>query len=435
VAVFSLGANLRLLQGFTSDSAALVAAVSGKEAERDAMAQNGSDNADDARHLSELASMRASQAKIEAMGSAEAASHGYSFGTRASMTFEALNALARYLEGIPGRKNLIWFSSSFPVVFFPTPAQLDQLKNNPNIPGYMNHVQQTADLFTLSKIAVYPVGAAGVASSNIGMADSADAGSAGGTGHFGTAASPTSSLTGEALNSASALTSMEQLATSTGGRAFATNDIDGALRKIVHDSAVYYTLGFAPSDSATDGAFRRIDVKVNGNKYKLGYRQGYNADSASPDGAPSLDPIAPLLQLGLPNATGILYGASAEASTGHGGEPAGQNAQVKGPLTRYTVSFTIRTQDVSFGQTPNGDRIARLLIGVKAYGKDGAALNWQASREAAELTPDQYASFVQTGLPVSIDLNLPANTPVQLVTAVYDWNTNRSGTLEIPLHP
>jgi VWFA-related protein len=432
VAVFSLDSSLRLLHGFTSDSAALVASVSGKEAERDAMAQNRSDNADDAGTIATLQAMRSMG--VGALQDAQANAHAYSFGARASMTFEALNALARYLEGIPGRKNLVWFASSFPIVLFPTPAQLDQLKNNPKLPDYMNHVQQTANLFTLSKVAVYPVSGAGVMNSTIGLADSADAGSAGGTGHFGTAANPTSSLTAESLGSASALVGMERLASSTGGRAFTTNDIEAALHRIVHDTDVYYTVGYAPTDSNTDGSFRRIDVKIAGGKYKLAYRQGYNADSAPTDSAPSVDPIAPLLQLGLPNATGILYGASAAPSTDHGGEPAGQNPQVKGPLTRYTVSFTIRAQDVSFGQAPNGERIVKLLIGVKAYGDDGSALKWRANREAAHLSPAQYASIVKTGLPVTLDLDLPANTSAQLVTAVYDWNTNRSGTLEIPLH-
>ncbi len=438
VAVFSLGSSLHLLQGFTSDPAMLLAAVSRKEAERSGMAQNRSDNADDAGTIATLQAMSASPAAIVALQAAQANAHAYSFGARASMTFEALNALARYLEGIPGRKNLIWFASSFPVVLFPTPAQLDQLKNNPNLPGYMNHVRQTANLFTLSKVAVYPVSGAGVMNSNIGLADSADAGSAGGAGHFGTAAAPTASLTGEAMNSASALATMEQLASSTGGRALTNNDIESSLRKIVHDSDVYYTVGYAPTDSATDGSFRRIDVKVADGKYKLDYRQGYNASESS--AVPAEDPIAPLLQLGLPTATGIFYGASVEGKYGKepptsDAAPAGQNPQLKGPLTRYIVSLTIRAPDVSFGQAPNGERIAKLLIGVKAYGTDGAALNWQATREDAELSPAEYASIVMTGIPVTMDIDLPANTPSQLVTAVYDWNTDRSGTLEIPLHP
>ena len=439
VAVFALGSRLKLLQGFTSDPAALLAAVSGTMAKREAMAQNRSDDADDAAHIANLKSMLAPPSAIAALLAADAAAHAYSFGARASMTYEALNSVARYLEGIPGRKNLVWFASSFPVVFFPTAAQVDQFKNNPNLPGYLNQVKQTENLFTLSKIAVYPVSGAGVMNSNIGMADSADAGSAGGTGHFGTAQSQTASLTGEALNSASATTGMEQLASSTGGRAFTTNDIDNALRKIVQDNDVYYTVGYAPTYTTTDSNFHRIDVKIAGGKYKLAYRQGYNA--SEPGIAPAEDPITPLLQPGLPSATGIFYGASVERkpgkepSTSDAAAPAGQNAQLKGPFTRYTVSLTIRAQDLSFGQAPNGERIANLLIGVKAYGEDGDVFNWQASRETTELTPAQYDSIDKTGLPVSIDLDLPANTPAHLVTAVYDWNTTRSGTLEIPLHP
>lgn len=441
VAVFSLGTHLRLLHGFTSDSAALVAAVNKKSAEREAMAQNRSDNTDDAAHIAKLQSMRASPFAIEARQAADTAAHAYSFGARSSMTFEALSALARYLQGIPGRKNLVWFASSFPVVFFPTPAELDQLKNNPNLPGYVNRVRQTADLFTLSKIAVYPVSGAGVMNSKIGMADSPDAGSAGGAGHFGTSASPTSSLAAESMQSASATASMEQLAASTGGRAFTTNDIGDALHKIISDSAVYYTLGYAPSNSATDGGFRRIDVKVSGGRYKLGYRQGYNANSAATDGAPPEEPLAALLQLGMPAATGILYGVSAVPGTGQdtdqgtepGSEAAGQNPQVKGPLTRYTLSFTVRAQDVFFGQAPDGGRIAKLLIGVKAYGKDGSALNWQANREALQLDAAHYQAVLQSGIPITLALDLPANTPAQFVTAVYDWNSNKSGTLEIPL--
>ncbi|MGB8098399.1 MAG: VWA domain-containing protein, partial [Terracidiphilus sp.] len=418
VAVFALGSSLRLLHGFTSDSAALLAAVSGNEAERGAMAQTRSDNADDAQHTANLSAMRSVAPQL-AQFAHGGTPQGYSFGARASMTFEALNALARYLEGIPGRKNLVWFASSFPVVFFPTPSEMDKLKNNPGLPGYMNHVKQTANLFTLSKIAVYPVSGAGVMNSNIGLADSAGSGRVGGS-------NGTGEFAAESLNDASALTGMEQLAASTGGRAFTTNDIGDALRKIVHDSDGYYTVGYAPTDSTEDGSFRRIDVKVSGGRYKLAYRQGYNA--SEPGDAPAENPIAPLLQLGIPNATGILYGASVGQARQESGvpqvprtwgpgrdaspgtTPAGQNPQLKGPLTRYTVSFTIRAQDVSFGQAPNGERIAKLLVGVKAYGADGAALNWQATREAAQITPAEYATIVKTGLPVSLDIDLPAHT-------------------------
>ncbi len=62
VAVFSLGSGLRLLQGFTSDPAALLAAVSRKGGDRVAMAQTRSDNADDADAIATLQAMRSNGA-------------------------------------------------------------------------------------------------------------------------------------------------------------------------------------------------------------------------------------------------------------------------------------------------------------------------------------------------------------------------------------
>ncbi len=75
------------------------------------------------------------------------------------MTLEAMNYIARYLAGVPGRKNLIWFSGSFPISVFPDgkdKQQTDAMRQ------YGPAVRKTADLLTLSKVAVYPVGAEGV---------------------------------------------------------------------------------------------------------------------------------------------------------------------------------------------------------------------------------------------------------------------------------
>ena len=179
---------------------------------------------------------------------------------------------------------------------------MDKLRKNPSLTGYINHVKQTANLLHAFQNRGLPGQRRGrhELQHRPGRFRRAPAAPA--------ATIATGQFSGEALNDASAFTGMEQLASSTGGRAFTTNDIGDALRKIVHDSDVYYTVGYAPTDSAEDGSFRRIDVKVSGGKYKLAYRQGYNA--SEPGAAPAENPIAPLLQLGIPNATGIYYGAS-----------------------------------------------------------------------------------------------------------------------------
>ena len=44
---------------------------------------------------------------------------------RAQYTLDAFNALAHYLANFPGRKNLIWFSGSFPLQIDPDPTLND----------------------------------------------------------------------------------------------------------------------------------------------------------------------------------------------------------------------------------------------------------------------------------------------------------------------
>ena len=102
------------------------------------------------------------------MRNALAAAVGQGAGARASMTFQALMYLGHYLSGTQARINLIWFSGSFPVVVFPTAAQFERIKQNTSQRGYLDHVRATADLFTNSQIAVYPISAEGMMVEHIG---------------------------------------------------------------------------------------------------------------------------------------------------------------------------------------------------------------------------------------------------------------------------
>ena len=193
MAIFVLGSRLRFVQGFTSDPSTLRAALNRKDVtsvQRQPMAHTQSDDADEAEAIATLRSMSGpfgSSAGIDVLQNALQDMKNYSSGTRASMTFEAMNQLAHYLQGIPGRKNLLWFAGSFPVVLFPTPAQQAALEKDPKLPGYVNQVKKTADLFTQAKIAVYPIAAQGMMTSHIGEADSAGPGIPLGAGHGGQA--------------------------------------------------------------------------------------------------------------------------------------------------------------------------------------------------------------------------------------------------------
>jgi hypothetical protein len=231
---------------------------------------------------------------------------------------------------------------------------------------------------------------------------------------------------------------MEQLAASTGGKAyFNTNDLNTALHHAIDDGASYYTIGYSPAERKADGSYRQIEIKLAHSKSKLAYRQGYIADNGPASTRKSeVDPLAPLLQLGLPGATGILYGVRAdptEVQLISGDARAGQNPNLKDPVTRYTVEFVVRSQDLVLNPNSQGARSGKFLLGLKAYDRDGNALNWAADEETVDIKPDQFDLTQKNGIPIHLNIDLPTAGEIHLVTAIYDLESGMAGTLEIPL--
>jgi len=75
--------------------------------------------------------------------------------------------------------------------------------------------------------------------------------------------------------------SQETLATlssDTGGKAFFdSNDFAPAFQQVQHDTEAYYIIGFRSANTARDGSFRHLTVKLNRNDVKMDYRPGYYA--------------------------------------------------------------------------------------------------------------------------------------------------------------
>ncbi len=68
------------------------------------------------------------------------------------------------------------------------------------------------------------------------------------------------------------------LSVDTGGRAYLdSNDFSRVFRGVQQDMQMYYLLGYRSTNSARDGKFRHIAVRVNRPGMKLEYRKGYYA--------------------------------------------------------------------------------------------------------------------------------------------------------------
>jgi VWFA-related protein len=473
IAIFVLRTNLRLLQGFTSDSAQLQTALNdprnGDTPHGTAASRSSQDDAEDEEHVQMQVQMSLHMEKSGGDGqSILGPSFSYSSWVnsgrgpgsgqdsiaanqareRASITLTALESLARYLAGIPGRKNLIWFSSSFPVSIFPGARLQTNLQNGQNVMQLYNQTgsssmyqrddakylniadinpaaKEVANLLALSHVAVYPVNAEGV------QMDSATEAS-------GYVPSDIGKLTQQADQRAMETETVNRLANDTGGKAFYnTNDLAGALSQAIDDGAHYYTLAYNPANKNMDGSFRRIQVRLKEGSFDLAYRRGYYADDhAAPEPKTYSNPLQPLLKRGAPASSQIVFSArllKAAQQPAPGDKPSGGNAKLTGPLTRYRVDFNLRPSDLELIDSADGKHAGKIQVELLAYDGNGAALNWNGGTMAVNLSAESFAAAQRTGIPAHVEIDLP-NTALFLEAGVYDWTAYKAGTLEIPLH-
>ena len=133
VAIFTLASRLRMLQGITTDSSLLLTAINKTKAgpaPSPLRASTVESDADQSRidFLTKEAQGSASPNQTLAQAAVDPINTTRQFlndtalfqtASRMSMTLEAMQQLARYLADIPGRKNVIWLSGSFPAGIVP----------------------------------------------------------------------------------------------------------------------------------------------------------------------------------------------------------------------------------------------------------------------------------------------------------------------------
>ncbi len=159
------------------------------------------------------------------------------FGHADSYTeVDMLTHIGEYLDGIPGRKILIWVAGAFPLSISPA-------EGNSSL---ADDIKAEINALAQAQIAVFPVDVSGPdPNPPAGMA-------------------------------ATSYVSQEQIASATGGRAFySDNGVADILSKVTEDGGNYYTLTYSPAAYTNDGKCHNIAVKVDKEKYQTSYRRSY----------------------------------------------------------------------------------------------------------------------------------------------------------------
>ncbi len=449
LAIFTLSSRLRMVVGFTTDVAKLKEALESKKPIARSSADVGANSSES--NSSALVQSASSIATSNDPGTMwlvgqimqfAADTRAYETDQRVTMTLDALSQLARYLTAIPGKKNLIWFSGSFPIGLSPDAALSTQIKD---VRDYSIDMQRTSGLLSAARVAVYPVDARGLMT-----APTVDS----------SYTPPLATLQGAATpvandnNAFTTQTSQDQgtmstIAAETGGRAYTnSNGLKDAVEKIVAEGSSYYAVSYVPPEE-TGGKhgddFRKVEVKVDGSKYQLSYRRGYYTDTASKlgddsGGAPG--PMAAAAVLGAPPSTQIVFQARVlpegdpelkgpEPENGPAGD---KSASLKGGAHRYIVDLTVGLQDLTFAQSADGKRTTELECALVAYDSEGNSVNSLGRKVDFNLTAEQYERLTAEGkgVPVRFALDLPSGANV-VRAVVYDPATAKTGSLEIPV--
>jgi VWFA-related protein len=351
-------------------------------------------------------------------------------------TLTAIDELARYLSGLPGRKNLIWFAGSFNLGIVSDHDRADRFGSLAN---FAEEAKQTANLLTRSRVAVYPVDARGLFS-NPDM--SAGVALPPGAQTLGPSAWQISD--GKFLGQrADEKIRMNTLAERTGGKAFYdTNGLKDALQQAINNGSNYYTLTYAPTDHKWDGRYRSVRVKLEQSNVDLSYRRGYFAYDPSVPRAHEgksqpMSVMHSAMLLGGPNPTQILFTVKIEpaAKSENKLPPTNQPnvKKMKPPYRRYAVTYDVNLRTVAFRTIQDGIHQGYLEFEVSLYSPNGELMNAIGELVRVKVPAATYESRQQSGWKFKQNIDAPAKSECFLRIGVHDVSNDRVGAVEVPL--
>jgi len=450
VAVFGLTTRLYLLQGFTADLDRLRTMMASSKTlpnpsafmeSTSALDPMAADNSMIDSISSAAGNSPSGQAEMANIQRFEEDVKTFRLQAQIRYTLDGLNQLARFLGNLPGRKNLIWFSGSFPINVLPDGSQADPFAVMLNLG---DEFKDTVTRLGRSQVAVYPIDARGLRTDP--MYDDEN----------GARLSTTSILKShidfneELSNDHSTMTTMAE---ATGGKAFVNaNDLAGSVEKVTEAGSNFYTVSYIPTNTEMKGGYRKIKVDLDRKGVSLAYRRGYYADdfrdkkattklgSSSATTGPEAAPYSALnaaMTNGAPEPTEIIFLASARPQTADPETEAAQgnktSPKVKGPFRRYAVRYNASASNVVCPVDSAGIHYCSLEFVTLVYGPDGALINSQTNAIKAGFTAARYSALLNGGIQYRQQISVPSRGDYTLRVGLMDLNSGHIGAVELPV--
>lgn len=301
----------------------------------------------------------------------------YYLDLRALNTASAMEAIARHLADVPGRKNLVWLASSFPFTF--DPHQHPYFYNA--IPlATLDRIEDVSRLMIEANVAVYPIDARGIE---------------------------------DDVRRPREIRIMTSLAETTGGRVgLNTNGLARVMTSAASDARVTYTLGFYLPQDEPETGFRELEVIVNRSNVDVHHRRGYYPLGERPAPNPYEALMSPF------DATSL--GLVARAEPIDGGEGG------------YDLAVIADVNDMGLGRDGNfwSGSLTVLNYYLGVGDEDGLVL--EPETYSVRMTESQLAVARQVGFIIHRTVQTDGR-PGHLRVVVQDMDTGATGSLWVPL--
>lgn len=293
-------------------------------------------------------------------------------------TLGALSQIAESSRGTPGRKNVIWVGSGYPLVDTTNLTTQDEDK-------LMDVVRLVTSRMLESRITLYMVEPSGVQ----GMVQDE-----GVSGDDGTEVSTVSA----GLGPYGGKLDFSTFARATGGEVFFNrNDIDVAIKNDVQDGTVYYTLAYVPTtESSAQAAYRSIRVKVKDPSLRVVARDGYFADVPPVEKAPAAgEKTSKVVAFDMVSASRnrLAY----------------NGLRVRPKVVKDGYTLYVNTKELHWQTGPDGTRLAEMTVMTTFFNQKDKELGTRTLEVKEKVTPEEAvsdASVIAVKLAVSIPPNM-----------------------------
>jgi VWFA-related protein len=422
VAIFQLGVQLHLIQGFTSDSAVLRSAV--KDRYKPLLTA-----------LPRRAGYVGQAFQMDSINS-------------------AMKSLGAYLATRPGRKNLIWFTGHVPPSVYANGSAMGGSLHDSE--SFVFNYSKATEALTLGDVSVYPIDTRGLqtdpawSAANSGPPSNHSASNFAATQFF-------------------QHSDLQAVAEATGGRAFYnTNGIKQVISEVVDAGSTYYTLSYYPTNKQWDGRYRKLKLETTQPRLQLEYRRGYYALAVAPPSQPPAtttplpstsyppDPYGRVqlthhqptpdqaafiraMHLGGIDPNQIVFTSRVEIN------PAVDKLGKKDPLPKdnfldpkykdhpfrtFNIFSQVDFRQIEVEEQPDGYRTGTIECAAFVLDDQGLIVNSLITSVDLHLSPASYAQALAGGVELLSPIAVPEKGTYFLRVGVHDKSTGRAGALE-----